>query len=145
MADSPFTTADFHNVVQKQVLNAVYQSLAAGKMDWELVAPFVEAARQLCRSDFQEAARIRLHTTRADGDQWIDSEEAFLGVAVADRDDGQEWLSDTYWLSDIALADGDPVEVRRIVAALERSLEKIRAWLAENEGGAEPQGTKGSA
>ena len=34
MARSTFTSADFHNVVQKQILNAVYESLAAGKMDW---------------------------------------------------------------------------------------------------------------
>jgi len=134
MTDSRFTAADFHNVVQKQILNAVYESLAAGKMDWELIAPFLDTAREICRRDFQEAARIRLHTVRAEGDDWVDAEEVFLGIAVADRDSGEEWLTETYWLSDIALADGDPAEARRIVAALERSIARINAWLAEQEG-----------
>ncbi len=42
-------------------------------------------------------------------------------------------LTETYWLSDIAVADGDSAEARRIVAALERSIAKINAWLAEQE------------
>ncbi len=90
MTDSRFTAADFHNVVQKQILNAVYESLAAGKMDWELIAPFLETAREICRRDFQEVARIRLHTVRAEGEDWVDAEEAFLGIAVADSETGEE-------------------------------------------------------
>lgn len=135
MADEPFTTADFHTVVHKQILNAVTDTLAAGKLDWELVVPFLDAAREICRSDFRDGAQVRLHTVRADGEQWVEAEEAFLGIAVAGRDDGEAWLSETYWLSEIALADRDPDEVRRIAAALERSLGKINAWLAEQEKG----------
>jgi hypothetical protein len=141
MADSPFTSSEFHNVVQKQILNAVYETLAAGKMDWELIVPFLDTAREICRADFREASRIRLHTVRAEGDDWVEAEEAYLGIAVADRDDGQDWLSETWWISDIALADRDPEQVRRIAAALERSLAKINAWLAEQEkgGSGEPE------
>ena len=135
MADSSFTSADFHNVVQKHILNAVYESLAAGKMDWDLVAPFLETAREICRSEFRESSRIRLHTLRAEGDGWVDAEEAYLGIAVADRDEGHDWLSETYWISDIARAESDPAEVRRVVAALERSIAKLNLWLAEQEKG----------
>ena len=135
MAESPFTSADFHNVVQKHILNAVYESLAAGKLDWDLIVPFLETAREICRSEFRETSRIRLHTLQAEGDGWADAEEAYLGIAVADRDDGQDWLSETYWVSDIARADGDPAEVRRVVAALERSIAKLNLWLAEQEKG----------
>ena len=135
MADYPFTAAEFHNVVQKQILNAVYARLADNKMDWELIAPFLETAREICRSEFQDNARIRVHTVRAEGEEWVDAEEAFLGISVSDRDDGGEWLSETYWLSDIATADGDPDQVRAVVRALERSIAKINAWLAEREAG----------
>jgi hypothetical protein len=135
MADSSFTSADFHNVVQKQILNAVYESLASEKMDWDLIAPILDTAREICRSDFRNASRIRLHTVRAEGETWVDAEEAYLGIAVADRDDGQDWLSETYWISDIAVADGDPDQVRRISAALERSIAKLNAWLAEQQEG----------
>jgi hypothetical protein len=133
MADSSFTSSDFHNVVQKQILNAVYDTLAEGKMDWELIQPILETAREMCRGDFREAGRIRLHTVRAEGDGWVDAEEAYLGIAVPDRDDGQDWLSETFWISDIATADGEPEQVRRIVAALERSILKLNAWLADRE------------
>ena len=135
MADSSFTSADFHNVVQKQILNAVYETLAEGKMAWDVIAPILDTARDICRSEFREASRIRLHTVRAEGDNWVDAEEAYLGIAVTDRDEGQDWLSETYWVSDIALADRDPEQVRRIVAALERSIAKLNAWLVEQEKG----------
>ncbi len=104
-------------------------------MDWELIAPILDTAREICRSEFRETSRIRLHTLRAEGEAWVDAEEAYLGIAVTDRDDGQDWLSETYWISDIALADGDPEEIRRVVAALERSIAKVNAWLAEQEKG----------
>ncbi|HWT12863.1 MAG TPA: hypothetical protein VN231_08935 [Allosphingosinicella sp.] len=133
MADPPFTTADFHNVVQKQIVNAVYETMAGDKLDWELIAPILETAREICRSDFRQAASIRFHAVRAEGEEWIDAEEAFLGVSVSDGEGGEEWLSETYWVSDIALADRDPAQVRRTVAALERSLAKVNAWLAEQE------------
>ena len=135
MTDSPFTSADFHNVIQKHILNAVYESLADHKLDWDLVQPILETARKMCRSDFLEAARISLHTVRAEGDGWVDAEEAYLGIAIPDRDDGQDWLAETFWISDIATAEGDPEQVRRIIAALERSIGKLNAWLAEQEKG----------
>ena len=133
--DSSFTSADFHSVVHKQIVQAVYETLADGKIAWDLIVPFLDTAREICRSDFEEASRIRLHGVRAEGDSWVDAEEAYLGIAVADRDTGQDWLAETYWLSDVALADQDPEQVRRTVAALERSLAKINAWLAEREKG----------
>jgi len=132
--EGPLTTADFHTIVQKQILNAVFAVLAEAKMDWTLVAPFLEAARELCLADFGETGRVRLHTLRAEGDQWVEAEEAFLGISISDRDDGQEWLSETYWLSDIALADDDPEQARAIVRALERSIAKIKAGLDEKAG-----------
>jgi hypothetical protein len=133
--DSSFTTADFHNVVQKQIINAVYDTLVDTKLAWDVVQPILETARQICRSDFLEAGRLRFHTVQAEGDGWVDAEEAYLGIAVPDRDDGEDWLSETFWVSDIALADRNPEEVRRIVAALERSVAKLNAWLAEQEKG----------
>ena len=111
--DGPFTSGDFHKIAQKQILNAVFETLAETKMDWELVAPFLDAAREVCRGDFEETAQIRLHTVRAEGEDWVEAEEAFLGISVADRDDGKEWLSETHWISDIATADEDPEQVAR--------------------------------
>jgi len=132
--DAPLTSADFHNIAQKQILNAVFAVLADTKLDWALVAPFLEAAREICLGDFEETGRVRLHTTRAEGTDWVEAEEAFLGISVSDRDDGSEWLSETYWISDIATADGDPAEVRRIVRGLERSIARINTWLADKPG-----------
>jgi hypothetical protein len=136
--DSPLTVGDFHQVAQKQVMNAVFATLAESKMSWNLVAPFLEAGRAVCAGDFAETARVRLHTQRAEGETWIEAEEAFLGISVSDRDDGEEWLSETYWLSDIATADGDRGEVEAIIAGLERTVAKLRAWL-ENGGGSPPE------
>ena len=135
MADSSFTTADFHNLVHKQVLNLVHETLAETKLDWALVAPFLESARAMCRADFHEGAQIRLHTVRAEGEQWVEAEEAYLGIAIADRDSGEPWLTETYWLSDIATADSDPAQARRVVAALQRSIAKVEAWLSSQEEG----------
>jgi hypothetical protein len=132
---APLTSGDFHTIAQKQILNAVFAILADTKMDWALVAPFLEAAREICVADFEETGRMRLHTTRAEGEAWVDAEEAYVGLSVSDRDDHEEWLSETFWLSEMAIADGDAAEVKRIVDAIERSLVKIRAWLAEH-----PQG-----
>jgi hypothetical protein len=129
--DGPLTTADFHTVAQKQILNAVFAVLADAKMDWALIAPFLETAREICLGDFEETGRVRLHVLRAEGEAWVEAEEAFLGISVSDRDDGAEWLSETYWLSEIATADEDPAQVRAIARGLERSLAKINAWLAD--------------
>ena len=136
MSDAPFTTADFHNSVQKQVFNALFETLGETKLDWKLIEPFLDAAREICRSDFQgQGARIRIHTVQADGGGWTDADEAFLGISVAGREDGQPWLSESYWISELALAERDPEQVRRIVAGLERSLAKLNAWLSAQEKG----------
>jgi hypothetical protein len=146
MADPPFSAADFHKVVHKQVVNAAFETLAEAKLDWNLVAPFLDAAHEICRADFQEGARLRLHAAAAaESETPVERDEAFLSIAVADREDGETWLSESYWLSDIALADGDADEVRRLAAALERSLFRVKAWLAEQEaaspgGGETPPG-----
>lgn len=134
--ESPLTSADFHTVAQKQIMNAVFAALAESKMEWSLIAPFLDTAREVCAGDFQENARIRLHTMRAEGEAWVEAEEAFLGISVADRDEGAEWLSETYWLSDIATADGDREQVKAIVAALERTVAKLNDWLAGQPGDA---------
>jgi hypothetical protein len=134
--EGPLTSADFHNIAQKQILNAVFAVLADTKMEWSLVSPFLEAARDLCLGDFEETGRVRLHTLRAEAGEWVEAEEAFLGISVSDRDDGVEWLSETYWLSEIATADGDVEQVRAILRALERSIARINLWLAGQPGGA---------
>lgn len=135
MTDSPFTSADFHNVVQKHIVNAVQDALSDAKLGWEAIAPFLESARAMCRADFEDGASIRIHTVQPEGDGWVDAEEAFLGISVRDRDDGSEWLADTRWISEIALEEEDPEKVRAIVLALERSLAKLNAWLVEREAG----------
>ncbi|MDQ8755659.1 hypothetical protein RCO27_05405 [Sphingosinicella sp. LHD-64] len=139
--DAPFTSSDFHNVTQKQILNAVHDTLAQAKMPWEAIRPFLETARDMCRADFAESASIRFHTVQADGDAWVDAEEAFLGISVADRDSGAEWLADTYWVSDIATIDDDPELARAVVRALERSIARINAWLAGKEAGGAAKAT----
>ena len=133
--DSPLTVGDFHMVAQKQVLNAVFATLADSKMSWNLVAPFLEAGRAVCAGDFAETARVRIHTQRAEGETWVEAEEAFLGITVTDRDDGEEWLSETYWLSDLAIADGSRNEVEAVIAGLERTIAKLREWLANGGSG----------
>jgi hypothetical protein len=130
------TTGDFHIFAQKQIMNAVFAVLSETKMDWPLVAPFYETAREVCIGDIEENAQVRLHTLRQEGEAWVEADEAFLGISVTSRDDGEEWLSDTYWLSEIATVDGDPAQVREIVRALEKSIAKINAWLADKPGGA---------
>lgn len=130
----PYDSRHFHIVTHKLIINTVFEALSDAKLDWDLIAPFVESARELAHADFDEA-QIRLHTVRAEGDQWVEAEEAYLGISVADRDSGEEWMSATRWLSELAIAEDDPEQVRRIVAALERSIGKMRAWVAEKEAG----------
>ncbi|MGE0179832.1 MAG: hypothetical protein AB7O91_08445 [Sphingomonas sp.] len=132
--DGPYRSEDFHNVTHKLVMHAVSETLRDTKLDWTLVAPFLESAREMAYADFQEAD-VRIHTVRADGEEWVEAEEAYLGLSVADRDSGEEWLAATYWLSELAMGEDDPEQVRRIISAVERSLEKMRAWIAEKEAG----------
>lgn len=132
--DGPYTSRHFHLVTHKLIANAVSETLADAKLDWDLIQPFLESAREMAYGDFEEG-QIRIHTVRAEGDQWVEAEEAYLGISVADRDSGEEWLSETRWLSELAIAEDDPDQVRRIIGALERSIEKMRGWIAEREAG----------
>lgn len=136
--EGPYTSDHFHVVTHKLIINAVHEALSDTKLEWDLVAPFLESAREMAQADFDEA-EIRIHTVRAEGDQWVEAEEAYLGISVADRDSGEEWLSETRWLSDLAIAEDDPAQVRRIVVALERSIAKMREWIAQKEAGGEAE------
>ena len=127
------SAADFHGLAQKQIMNAVFATLAESKMPWNLIEPMLEAGRAVCEGDFAEA-EIRLHTTRGEGEDWVEAEEAFLGISVADRENGREWLSETYWLSDIATHDATREEVQAVIAGLERTIAKLNAWLASGAG-----------
>jgi hypothetical protein len=132
-ADSALTAGDFHTIAQKQIMNAVFATLSEAKMPWNLVAPFLEAAREVCAGDFAENGRITLHTMRGEGETWVEAEEAFLGIAVADRETGEDWLAETYWLSDVATAGANREDVQAVIAGLERTIAKLNLWL-ENGG-----------
>lgn len=130
--DAPLTTGDFHAVAQKQILNAVFAILSDTKMSWELVEPFLAAARDVVLGDIEETAQVRLHTVQQDEKGgWVEAEEAYLGISVSDRDTGEEWLSDTWWLSDLAIAEDDPEQVRAIIHALQRTNAKLDRWLQD--------------
>ncbi len=129
--DRPLTTGDFHNIAQKQILNAVFAALSETKMAWEVIEPFLSAARDVLLGDIEETAQIRLHTVQQVDGEWVEAEEAYLGISVSDRDQGDEWLSDTRWLSEIAIAEEDPEQVRAIIRGLERSIAKLNLWLAD--------------
>ncbi|HEX8644062.1 MAG TPA: hypothetical protein VF702_09140 [Allosphingosinicella sp.] len=126
-----YTTSEFHNVVQKQIVNATYETLVESKLHWDLIEPFLRAARDVCRGDFRRTGRVEVHGVVAEGEGWADAEEAYLSVAIADQDDGREWLSQTWWLSDLVLAGGEPAQVREAARALERTVARLDAWLAE--------------
>ena len=133
--DGPLTVGDFHNIAQKQILNATFSVLSETKMDWHLVEPFLQAARDVLLGDIEETAQVRLHTVQQVDGSWVDADEAYLGISVSDREQGEEWLSDTYWLSEIATAEDDPEQVRAIVRALERTIAKLNLWLADKPPG----------
>jgi len=124
-----FGTADFHDLAHKQILNAVFSALSEAKMDWATIAPLLDGARDVVLGDFEETARIRLHTMRAEGDGWVEAEEAYIGITAADRETGEQWLEESFWLSDLATVENDRTEVEAIVRALERSIAKLRDWL----------------
>jgi len=135
-----YTTSDFQTVIQKQVLNATYETLAETKFHWGLVEPFLHAAREMCRGDFRRTGRIQIHGVAAEGDGWADAEEAYVGLSIADQDDGREWLSQTWWLSDLVLASGDPGQVREAALALERTVAKLDTWLSSHDKGPDEAG-----
>ncbi len=128
----PFGSADFHTIVQKQIAAAAQEAIGNAKLGWETIAPVLEAAREMCRADIHEGGGLRLHAEQEEGGE---AEEAFLSLGIADRDDGTEWLSESWWLSDLAIAEEDPARIDAIARALERSVARIDAWLAENEKG----------
>jgi hypothetical protein len=131
--DAALTAGDFHNFAQKQIMNAVFATLSEAKMGWNLVEPFLEAGRSVCAGDFAENGRVSLHTMRAEGETWVEAEEAFIGIAVADRETGEDWLAESYWLSEVATAGANREDVKAVIAALERTIAKLNLWL-ENGG-----------
>jgi hypothetical protein len=133
MPEPPFTTADFHNIVQKHVANAVSAALADAKLDWREIAPFLATAREMCRADYATGPKVQLHSETEREGLTVDAEEAYVGVTIADQDDGTPWLSETYWLSDVVLARPEPEHVRRAVRALERTIAKLNCWLDARE------------
>lgn len=133
-----YTTSEFHNVIQKRVIGATYEMMIESKLPWHLVEPFLRAARDMFRGDFERTGRIGIHGVQAEGEQWVDAEEAYLSLSVADQDDGSEWLSETWWLSDLVLAEADPKRVREAARALQRSVAKLDAWLERNDPQAAP-------
>lgn len=128
--DDGYTSSDFHNVIQKQVLNATYETLVETKLHWGLVEPFLHAAREMCRGDFRRTGAVRIHGAVAEAEGWADAEEAYVSLSIADQDDGKEWLTQTWWLSDLVLASGDPAQVQEAAGALDRTKAKLDAWLA---------------
>jgi hypothetical protein len=128
-----FSSGEFHNVIQKQIAHAALVTLTDNKMNWELIEPFLEAARSICRGDFEAGGQVQIHSVTADGDDWVEAEEAFIGVSAMDQDDGNVWLSETYWLSDVLTASGDPEQVRASLRAIERSMARVNEWLAAQE------------
>jgi len=130
-----YTTSDFHNVVQKHIVNATYETLVEAKLHWTLIEPFLRAARDVCRGDFRRTGRVGVHGVAAAGDGWTEAEEAYVSLSIADQDEGEEWLSETWWLSDLVIAEGDPARVRAAARALERSAARIDAWLEANDEG----------
>jgi hypothetical protein len=130
-----YTTSEFHNVIQKQIIGATYEMMVESKLPWEVVEPFLRASRDMFRGDFERTGRVAIHGVAAGGEdgEWVDAEEAYLSLSVADQDDGRDWLSETWWLSDLVIAEGDPTRVREAARALERSVAKLDAWLAAND------------
>jgi hypothetical protein len=132
--DQPiYTHQRFIADAQKQLVNVALATLSDRTLDWAQVAPFLDAARALCREEFGRAGTLAIHGTEYLDGNLVPAEEAYLSISVRDGENETEWLAQTHWLSDLALADQDPDRVRNAIAALEASLEKLRAWLAEQE------------
>jgi hypothetical protein len=132
-SEPPYTSAEFHNQVHKQIVATAVAALEETKLPWAQVAPFLEAGRSMCRDDLRLNGRFALHGLEQQGEELAEAEEAYLSISVRDREDGTEWLSQSYWLSDIVLTDQDPERVRSAIAGIERSLTRLRQWLTERE------------
>ena len=131
----PYTSANFHNDVQHQLVTAAVDALSQTKLEWHQVAPLLKAARAICSADIR-GARVALQGLEYEGAELVPAEEAYLSMSVRDREDGTEWLSQTWWLSDLALADEDPDRIRSAISAMERSIDKLKEWLSEKGEGA---------
>lgn len=129
----PYTSAEFHDDVQKQLASIVTAALADTKLEWSQVAPFLDAARAICRDDVLLNGRFVLHGLEESDEGLTQADEAFVTVSVRDREDGTEWLSQSYWLSDIVLSDQDTDRVRSAVAGMERTVERLKTWLDEQK------------
>lgn len=128
----PYTSSHFHDDVQRQLVNTAIATLSETKLEWGQIAPFLAAGRAMCRDDIRLNSRLTLHGQEYDGAELVPAEEAYLSMSVRDREDGTEWLSQTWWLSDLAVAHDNPDRVQAAIAALERSIEKLREWLSSN-------------
>lgn len=133
MDEPAFTSASFHDAIQKQMMNVVIGILSETKMEWSQVSPFLESGRAICRDDIRMGAQLGLHGLEYEGAELVEAEEAYLSFSARDREDGVEWLQQTWWLSDIILSDDDPTRIRAALAAVDKSLDKVRTWLAEQE------------
>lgn len=133
MDQPPYTSAEFHEDARKQLVDAAISAMSSAQLSWTQLAPLLDAARALCRDDLRLGGGLALHGLEYAGAELAPAAEAYLSVTARDRDTHVEWLSQTYWLSDLALADRDPERVRSAVAAMERSLAKLNAWLEEHD------------
>lgn len=133
-SDPPFTTSDFEDAVQRQLVPALAAALRDVRLDPGVAETLLDKARALCRSDFLDGgARLRILGQQAEGDGVAEAEEAYLALSVHDRDDGHAWLAQSYWLSDLVIGSGDPAQVRTALAGLERTAARLRDWLADAE------------
>lgn len=144
-SEPPYTSADFHNEVHKQLVTTATAILEETKLPWEKVAPLLGAGRAMCRDDVRLNGRLAIHGLEQQGEELAEAEEAYLTLSVRDREDGTEWLSQSYWLSDIVLTDQDPERVRSAIAGIERSLTRLREWLAEREAAASESASAAAA
>jgi len=136
MDEPSYTHAQFLNDAQKQLVNTAIAALSERPLQWAQVAPFLEAARAICRDDLRLNGNFAIHGLEYEGHELVPAEEAYLAISVRDREDQMEWLAQTFWLSDLALADRDPDRVRSAIAAIERTLDKVKDWLAAEEAAA---------
>jgi hypothetical protein len=138
--DDADASARFHTLAQAQIARLVGDLLARSKLGWDEVRPLLEAARAVCRAELEADGSLSLHAVQdaADG-ALAPADEAYVSLAVRDRDEGTDWAQRSWWLSDLITAGGDPELVREALAGVERSLARARAWLeAQEQGSGDP-------
>ncbi len=134
MDQLPYTSSSFAEDAQRRLVDAVVGTLSETRLSWSHVGPLLDAARAVCRDDLRfGGGQFALHGLQFDGAELSAAEEAYVSVTARDRDTQVEWFCETYWLSELVLADRDPERVRAAIAAIERSLAKLNAWLEANE------------